>query len=272
MPVCKDPRLTYLNDLGFNVVRLPRQGIRPLGVLGKDNNVLNYLGTLDQIWDTPNAVPAPGSPNAVAPLTDARTSDIKLSAGLEILANALAGMFGVTAPSVNLEYKNSKALQFKFTEVQTVGIDPFELGNYLSAGDLKSGSPFIARYFSQGDTEAFVITEILQAKSISVIGKDEGGAEVKLDVPALQQVLGVKVAVTAANSAGTEITYTGLEYLTFGFKVFGIGMVNGVWQVHGVKPGAGIAFATSETVPDPILMHRNGLVDLEITRFRSAAG
>lgn len=270
MPICKDPRLTYLNGLGFNVVRLPRKGINPLGVLGRDSDALNYLGTLDQIWDTPNAVPAPGPPNEVAALTGARTSDIKLSAGLEILANALSGMFGATAPSVSMAYKNSKAVQFRFTEVQTVGIDPFEVGNYLSSGDLRSGSPFVSRFFTQANTEAFVITEILQAKSISVIGKGDGGVEVSLSVPALQQLLGAKVAVTAANSAGTEITYTGSEYLAFGFKVFGIGIANGVWQVHGVKPGAEIAFQTTDSVPDPILLHRNGLVDLEVEATKSA--
>ena len=47
---CHDPRLTYLNDLGYNVVRLPRKGINPLGVLGRDGKSLSYLGTLDQIW------------------------------------------------------------------------------------------------------------------------------------------------------------------------------------------------------------------------------
>jgi hypothetical protein len=30
MGICKDPRLTYLNDLGYDVIRLPRRGIAPL--------------------------------------------------------------------------------------------------------------------------------------------------------------------------------------------------------------------------------------------------
>lgn len=50
MGVCKDPRLTYLNDFGYNVVRLPRRGIVPLGVIGKDDGSQNWLGTLDQIY------------------------------------------------------------------------------------------------------------------------------------------------------------------------------------------------------------------------------
>jgi hypothetical protein len=258
-----------LNDLGFNVVRLPRKGILPLGILGKDKNVLNYLGTLDQIWDTPNPVPIPGPPNSVAALGGAKTSDIKLSAGLDILANALSGMFGVSAPSLTFAYKSSKTLQFKFTDVQTVAIDPFTVGNYLASGDLKP-SAFVARFFTLGDAQAYVITEILQAKSISVIGKGDGGAEVSVNVPSVQGVLGAKVSVAAANSAATEVTYAGLDYLTFGFKIFGIGISNGVWQIHGVKPGAELSFAAADSVPDPIVLQRSGFVEMQLGVGQSA--
>jgi hypothetical protein len=101
MAVCKDPRLTYLNDAGYNVVRLPRKGIVPLGVLGKEKNVINYLGTLDEIWTSSVPVPKVGDPQPATALAGSKTSDVKLSLGLEILANALSGMFGSTVPSTS---------------------------------------------------------------------------------------------------------------------------------------------------------------------------
>jgi hypothetical protein len=36
MPVCKDPSLTFLNQFGYNVIKLPRTGIEPMHVVGRD--------------------------------------------------------------------------------------------------------------------------------------------------------------------------------------------------------------------------------------------
>jgi hypothetical protein len=36
MPVCKDPRLTCLNQVGCNVITLPRTGIDHQHVVGRD--------------------------------------------------------------------------------------------------------------------------------------------------------------------------------------------------------------------------------------------
>ena len=270
MAFCKDPRLTHLNEMGYNVVRLPRQGIRPLGVIGKDDSALEYLGSLDQIWDSPRAVPPPGPPNLVAAVNGTRTSDIKLSLGLEILANALSGLFGVTAPSLDIAFKDSKTVQFRFTNVREVSIDPFAIGNYLSGGDLRPGNAFVANYFGRGNGEAFLITNILQSNAITVIGKDDGGTEVSVKLPELQKLVGIKGSVTLSDSTGTEITFTGTEYVTFGFKVFGIGMSNGMWQVHGVKPDASLAFEEKDFVPDAVVLTRNGLLDLKVPVTRTA--
>jgi hypothetical protein len=261
MPVCKDPRLTYLNNLGYNVVRLPRAGILPLGILGKDKNTIGYLGTLDEIWTTTDTVPKPSGPQAVGALNGQATSDMKLSVGMDILANALAGMFGASAPSVKFAYKAAKSVQFKFGDVKVIGIDPFLVGNYLTSGDLRDGSPFVQHFFYDVGTETYVITEVLQASSISVIGKKDGNTDVGIDVPALQSALGARVGVSAVNSDNTEITYTGPELLTFGFKVFGIGIQNGRWAIHGVDPGDDVSFDAPKM--HPFLLSSSGMIDIE---------
>jgi hypothetical protein len=87
-------------------------------------------------------VPKTGDPQATAGITGKATSEIKLSFGLEILANAISGIFGGTAPSIDFSYQNAKSVQFVFREVQSVGIDPFCIGNFLAKADLASGNPF----------------------------------------------------------------------------------------------------------------------------------
>jgi len=254
MGACKDPRLTYLNDKGYNVVRLPRAGIVPLGVISRDRGVNSLMGTLDQIWRSELPVPVPGAPQAVAELKGTKTSDIKLSLGLDILANALSGMFGATAPSVNAQYSNAKSLQFSFKDVTSIGIDPFLIGNFLTKGDLASANPVVKRVFGgQKDVSALVITEVLQSKSIGVTAKKDSSTSVSVDVPAIQAILGAKVGVTATSAQNTEITYEGTQLLTFGFKAYGIGMANGEWQFYGVAPSGDTAFAIGDRLGDPIV-------------------
>lgn len=264
MGSCKDPRLTYLNDLGYNVVRLPRKGIVPLGVIGRDHKSRSWLGTLDQIWTTTEPVPAPGPPNTVAGLNGQKSSDLKASIGLEILANALSGMFGATAPSVEAPYRNAKNLQFVFKDVQTVGIDPFVIGNFLASGDLKP-NPFVKRFFTGSKkVEALVVTEVLQAKSIGVIGKRDAGAEVQVAVPEIQAIVGAKVGVSTGNAAQTEVVYEGPEYLAFGYKAFAIGIEDGEWTIHGVAADAEHAFALG-TEPTGVV-EADELVDIDFDR------
>ena len=264
MGMCKDPRLTYLNDAGYNVVRLPRKGIVPLGVIGRDSNSKSWLGTLDKIWQTNEPVPNPGAPQPVAALTGARTSDIKLSFGLEILANALSGMFGGSAPRLDVAYKDAKYVQFAFKDVRSIGIDPFAINNFLATGDLKPG-PWVKRYFTgQKDVEALVITEILEAKSIGVIGKRDAATDVSVELPAIKAVLGAKVGVNFSNASNTEITYDGPEFLAFGYKAFGIGMANGEWQVYGVEAGAGYAFAVDQPALKGVV-DEGTLVDIDFS-------
>ncbi len=60
---CSDPRLTYLNSYGYNVIKLPRAGIEPLQVLGRDKDSLEDLGELSTIWKSQSPIPSTPGPN-----------------------------------------------------------------------------------------------------------------------------------------------------------------------------------------------------------------
>jgi hypothetical protein len=89
-----------------------------------------------------------------------------------------------------------------------------------------------------------------------------------VDVPQIQAALGAKVSVKAANSDSTEVTYEGTDFLTFGFKVFGIGIMNGEWHVYGVDANQGLAFAVGDELGSPIVSEGE-LVDIN---FEAAMG
>ena len=264
MASCSDPRMTYLNESGYNVVRLPSRGITPLGVIGCDGKSRSWLGTLDQIWVSDQPIPKAGDPKTAAGLSGARTNNIESSIGLEILANALVGMLGGATPSVNASYESARFVQFAFKDVRAVGIDPFRINDFLTSGELKGG-PFVERFFSgKFGIEALVISEILEARAIGVTAKRDMKTTMDVDVPQIQAAVGAKVKVSSGSDGKTEVVYEGDDYLTFGFKAFGIAREGGRWKIYGKPPSGKTAYLVGDEKEElPALVEGNELVDID---------
>jgi hypothetical protein len=73
-------------------------------------------------------------------------------------------------------------------------VEPFDAGNYLAAGDLNTLNPVVQHYFSD-DAEAFLIVDVLKSDSVKTTATDEHGADISLDVPAIQAAVGANVSV-----------------------------------------------------------------------------
>jgi hypothetical protein len=274
MGICTDSRLTFLNNLGYNVVRLPREGIEPLQALGRDprENTIENLGAISAIWKAESDPPVPDPPTDAPNINGQRTDDLKLSVGLDILAGVLSGM-GVPGPKLDLAYTKARSVQFEFVNVKVHRIEPLKVGEYLADGDLKLANPF-STFFTDPKKTAFVITEVLKSDAIKVTAKGKGGVTVGVDVQNIQGVLGTKATVGAEAGADHTLTYQGTKMLTFGFKVFGIAFMEGEWRVFGVKPAKDLAFAApgmlssgASEIAAPasdtaILLGTSGLLDL----------
>src|SRR5580704_627585 len=113
MALCTDKSLTYLNDQGYNVVRLPRKGIDPLDVLGRDGKSLERLGRLDQLWTSKKPVPSVGGPQPAAHINGQSTSEMSASVGLKLLSGVLKAI-GATVPEISFAYNKASSLQFTF--------------------------------------------------------------------------------------------------------------------------------------------------------------
>jgi hypothetical protein len=260
MAACQDPALTFLNAKGYNVIRLPRAGIGPLDILGRDQ-VTERLGQVDQLWSSTAALPAVEGPLDTASISGQKSSGLKLSIGLKVLSTTLGAM-GAAVPDLSVAYTRASQVSFTFTDVKTFTVAPLAVGQYLSAGDLASNNPFVRHYFEDEDCSAFIVTEVLRTKSLTVTSTNDKGAEVGVDLPAIQQAVGAKVGVTATSSANSTLTYTGQEPLSFGFKCFGIAFANGRWEVSSAKPSAALAFDVRSpgTPPRPAMLGTGRLV------------
>ncbi len=258
MAWCKDARLTYLNNLGYNVVRLPRTGLEALDVLGKDHKTIDRLGTLDKVWQSTKQLPTVHSGAAVG-IQGTQTDKIKASIGFDLLGTIIKALGGNEA-KLDVAFNNATSVQFKLENVEASGVDPLDVGEFLATGDINPKNPIVARYVTTGDAGAFVVTEVLKSNALTVSGTLDSGATVTLNVPEIQKVVSGQLSVDMTHAATGTVTYTGKQMLTFGFKIFAIALEDGTWQVHGVEPSGNTAAATTKAVRS-ILWAEGALLD-----------
>lgn len=258
MAFCEDPALTYLNRLGYNVIRLPRTGLIPLEVLGRESGrPPEPLGALPSVWQSALSVPRVTSGDT-APIAGKSTSNIKISFGLKILEGILGAM-GAAVPQVSLAYSRARTVRFEFKEPVIKRIEPLDVGNYLAQGDLNTSNPFVRYYMLSDDTQAYVVTEVLLSNSIRVTALDESEAGVKVDVPAIQNAVGANVDLKANTAAEGDLVYQGKQLLAFGYRAHEIVYSGKEWNVRRLDPSEDSALFALEArkLAPPVLFTGN---------------
>jgi hypothetical protein len=239
----KDPSITFLNKFGYNVIRLPRVGIEPMDIIGKDKTT-QWLGPIGSVWSSTVAAPV-ALINPASAVNGQKTDGLDISFGIKVLANALAA-FGATVPSLDVSYSRASTVQFGYTNVTSTAVAPLDAGNYLSAGTLKDANPVVQHYFLGQETEAYLIVDVLKSDSITVTATDKSGVEVGVDVPAIQGMVGANVSVKPSSSSNSTITYTGAKPVSFGFIVQSIHREGDVWVLQGAEPSGDLSFGVTE--------------------------
>ena len=265
MAKCGDKSVGKLNSKGYNVVKLPRAGIEPMDILGKDKKATELLGSLAAVWNTTAAAPVTSTVPALD-ISGQESNSLDLSIGLNMLGNVLKA-FGASTPSLDAAYKKARTLQFTYGNVTSTSVQPLQAGNYLASGTLNTANPLVRHYMLEDEAEAFLIFDVLKSNEISVVAKDEHGVDLKVDAGVIQGLVGAKVGLKTASSNETKLTYTGAVPVTFAFRAFEISFDQGVWNLQGAASD-GLSFATSvggsgEPAGEPILLRANGLINLQ---------
>jgi hypothetical protein len=266
MGLCKDPITKALNERGYNLVKLPRVGIEPMDVLGRENATLEKLGSIAEVWTSTGTVPSISAPSPVSGVTGEKSSDLDLGIGLKLLANALAGLGGgISLPSLNVAFKRAKKVQFQFVNVESTSITPFALGKFLAGGTLDLSNPFAAHYFGNDETQEYIIFDVLKSDSLSVTAKTDSGTEVSADVGVLSGALNANVSVKAGGSTSSEITFKGTVKATFAFKLFEVSFENGKWVPRGVGASDELSFdlADEDGSGGSVVLAPGGMVRLK---------
>ena len=216
--MCKDQATTFLHGLGYNVIRLPRENIRPMTVITAGSRGGSILGDVQQFMSHAGAVPPPISMNAVAADINGKSSSkFKLSIGLGFLDAILKG-FGLKGLKLGFAFNHAESISFRFKNVLEDSLDPAALGNYLQTCTPRVDSLLIDSIDDRG--EAAIITAIIKSSSFEVAAHDESGGKVDIDIAGIKGVLDVNGSVEVERGADRTVSFAGDRPLAFGFKGF----------------------------------------------------
>ena len=235
--ICRDKSTTYLNRFGYNVVRHPQTSIGPLGVLGRKNRTVKYLGSLNQLVNSSVGLPEIETDLPATDISGQSTDDLHIGFGLSLMKSVLTGLGG--NPEVKSSFKRARAVNFRFNNVLLDRVAPLSVAKYLN-DQVLDDDPLLAQY-AEGDGTLYVITEIVKSRSLSVTAKNKKGTEVEIDVPTLQTTVGANVKVEPASES--TVSYIGNKDLVFGFGCFEIGLEAGKFALFSTRPGSTTAMA-----------------------------
>lgn len=248
MGLCKDQSTSYLKELGYNVVRHPREGILPLELIGRQNGTSAWLGGLAGLLTDPSPdVPDIETDLDAAAINGQQSSKLKLGIGINVLGS-LVGAMGGGNIGADASYTNARKLSFTFDGVLTDRIEPLDVDRYLSGAPVISSGPLLTEYVL-GNGALFLITETIKSKRFTVKYETHDEVAAKVDVPVLQELVGGNVSVSTSSDTSGSVTYEGSKALTFGFRCLELGVLDGNLRLTAVKAGA-VPLAVETTVED----------------------
>jgi hypothetical protein len=246
---CKDPSITYLKDVGYNVVRIPKADVQPLQILIKDKRIMKNLGDLSSLLVQGENVALPPIKRDVpmANISGKRTSDLSFGIGISILGTIIGAMGG-SKLGLDVKYANARSIAFEFTDVLEDAVEIVKLDQYLGDADVNPGSRYVAELLEAD--EIYVITAVIKSASVTVEGKKKNDTTVGVSVPEIQEIVGGNIDVKAKGDSEGKITFKGRIPLAFGFQAVQLVYENGRYSTfQPLKAGQGAVAIDGDTTP-----------------------
>ncbi len=216
IPNCKDPSLTMLRSKGYSVVQLPKSDLLPTQLLARNGKKLQRIGDLTSVFVTGEAPPPPiSAENPSASISGARSADIDIGIGLNILGGLIASLGGSTL-ALNVGYAKASSVQFEFVDCRENNAQPALLDQFFSTARVNPNARAIGEMLEADDV--YVITSTIKTNKLKVSAKDQAKASLGVDVPVLQQAIGGSLKVSAGDAGNSLLTFEGQVPLVFGFQ------------------------------------------------------
>jgi hypothetical protein len=261
MGICRDKSTAYLAELGYNIVREPNAGLKPLSLLGRQNKAVSQLGPLNLLITNPaGPLPAITADVPAAAINGQTSSKLSIGIGLSVLGNLLGSMGGGDL-GAKVNFTDASQIEFAYSDVLNDSILPLEVGNYLRAAKVDSGNLLLKQYVL-GNGDLFLVTTIAKSDKFTVKFEKSNGLDAEVNVPVLQGIAGGGINVNTNGAGESTVTFQGSQFLTFAFQCFQVGVLDGVLSLMSVQPG-GMFAATKNPTLKPVSLNSSGLLSMQ---------
>ena len=251
LPSCKDPALSALKSIGYNVVQLPRVNLRPTQLLVSSNKRLKQLGELTSVFvpaaDGPGIPPVSLDRNGPS-IAITKTASLDVGVGLNILGGLISALGGSTM-GLNFSYAKAAKIQMEYGGTLENSAELALIDQFLSSSRV---NPFATAAAQMLDADqVYVVTSTLKATTLNVAATDEKKNAIGIDVPVLSGAIGGNLKVSSAGAGSTTIKFEGTTPLVFGFQAVRLIFDEGVYRAMKLVDGGGVI--AEGTANDPYM-------------------
>lgn len=262
LKLCPDDKIvsTLQSVFRANIVRVPESRIQPLTALTLSEGRTQYWGTLNELVD--GQLPAPSSvteQSRMADISGKQTKSVNLALGLQILEGFLSGI-GLPSAGISTKFTGAKTVSFSFQETVRYYVSPGKLGGLLRGLALDAENS--ANDIFQNGARLLVVDSVITSKDFSINVDSAAATDFKLDVPAIQKIIGnAKADVQVVSSTGLDVTFKGNTPLTFAFTCVRCDADEAGRLT--VKPGSNtVSFAAEPSVEHELLSDEPSMIEL----------
>jgi hypothetical protein len=267
---CKDSSVNQLNELGYNVVKLPREKINPLQVLCKNKDALEILGEIgDFVIEEKPSPPAIDRDQQAADTAGLQTDKFELNSGIGLLKRLLSYL-GAGDIKLDVDFSKTSSMQFKYENILTDNIYLRKIEKYLTAVTPDLSSRLLENINDQG--ELYIITDTLKSNGFNVEAKDSNNNTVNLDIAGLQDILKANFKIDVSKTHELTLSFKGEKSLRFAFKAVGLWLdIGGGKATFRLRPPEGpigtLGYVSASLInpqeATPVMFGRNILINLK---------
>lgn len=247
LPNCKDPTLTALKSIGYNVVQLPRIDMRPTHLLMANGKKLQRLGELTSVFTHDPSDPPPpkmSSDRQGPSIAITKSAAMEAGVGLNILGGLISALGGSTL-GLNLAYAKAKKVEMEYSGTLENNVEVALLDQFLAGASINQFSR-AAKQMLEKD-KVYVVTSTLKAATLTVSATDSNKNSLGIDVPVLSNAIGGNLKVSSSGEGSSKLTFKGDVPLVFAFQAIQLIFEDGIYTTF--KPTGG-GSVIAEAVPE----------------------
>lgn len=232
MPPCKDQAINHLNDLGYNVIRLPKAGITPLLVLSRAPNASTstlYGHITDLVVDPAPSLPKVFENIEAGTISGLRTNKLEFNLGISFLKTLLSAIGGKSA-GIEAAFDNSSTIEFEYENVLYDTVMPASVTKFLRGATPFIDEQFMTQFNQEG--EGYILIDVIKSNSFGFRAYRDSNKGVDIKLDALKGIIGAESKLVIEKKDDLKISCKGGQPLGFGFKAcpIWVEIVNGVPQ------------------------------------------